>query len=67
MDKWGYLSAQFSSVVCVCVCVCVCEREREREREREGGGERERESVRRGCLPNVPGTCQCISGADLLN
>ena len=40
------------------------ERERERERKREREREREREFV---CwLLNVPATCECISGTDLL-
>ena len=46
------------------------ERQRERERDGGGGGGRERKTDRKGetiCwLLNVPATCQCISGTDLL-
>ena len=42
------------------------ERERERERARERVSERERERERDCWLLNVPATCKCISGTDLL-
>ena len=43
------------------------QRERGEEREREGGREKEREREREICsLLNVPTTCRCISGTDLL-